>query len=225
MTRIILALFLAAGLTGAVIGIAAPARERAHAQGLSYSALLLINPGSVSTRLTCGWHGQSVLFNYQGNHALDFGNFAGQPVHWRSWGYRSDFIDGKIASAVVNTNNAGCYQITVDKVDILARYLGTTLYVHTAIYPGAEGATWDIEGGPSQYKATTRTNIGVTRSLPDLPNCPIDAPHLHQYSSIPAGYYPTRNTGYYPDAPLERDISPGAIESWIYDMRWTIFPF
>src|SRR5262245_23006731 len=93
MNKTIWALFLAA-LVGMTAGILAP--EQVDATPISVE--LRVYSGA-SGYLTCGWHGECPDYpaTPTGGDALDWDNSDNGDVYWRSYGYRSDNVTGKIA--------------------------------------------------------------------------------------------------------------------------------
>lgn len=198
-----------------------------HAQTPRTDVDLAVNPGSFSTKLTCGWHQQCICIpvycygpDYQG---LDWGNFSGEqgndPIFWRSFAWRSRNDTGTdwVARGNIFEAHAGCLQFRVEVQDFYGYIHGNVFFVHSDT--AYDGLSFQILADVGAWRYTFGS-IGYT--IPYEYRCRgyWDAPHLHQFATIEFA----RNRPFYPDAPAELLNVPVYLDGyWQNRKQWCWF--
>lgn len=139
-----------------------------------------MNPGGVTNALKCGWH-TTCLYPYSWGNALDWGNFGGQPVYWRSFGIATPNPGVLGTARPRDASSAYCYITSMDIFSLNGTFRGTAAYEHTTITTSSS-VSIGSGSGVSPYE-TVAGPIGTTASSEKSPSCPWEAAHLHQYST------------------------------------------
>jgi hypothetical protein len=175
---------------------------------------LTVNPGSTREVLTCGWHDTCLAGMYGARAALDWGNFAGWRIYWRSWGWRGDGGFGPMGSATIWQDHSNCFRVTVTTYDWWGYYQGAIHYTHSDT--DKSGEPFLFSGGNGTWLESEVVDLGWSVGS-EIGGCPFEDPHLHQNGPWQYG----RNTGY-PDAP---STGSGTYPIWAFgywqnDRQW-----
>ena len=223
-------LLLAAALVlGGVAGAVTYQSPRVVEGQYITSYFLYVNPGGVSTNLTCGWHLECTAAGYNqppfDQHGLDWGNIGGQEVYWRSWGGHSGFDwGGSLGSAQISIDPvSGCNRLLADVRDVFGGSRGRVKYTHTAMDLGFVlelGATsysfpiGSVNGGLLfTQQQVGRTNAAATEAAACGYNPGTFGAHLHQLAfanGAPNPFAkriaPGEGNGRYPEATLDHTL-------------------
>lgn len=173
-----------AAFTGALIGWLAPS-----VQAITASYTIRNQPGSPldTGKLACGWHASGCPTT--GNEALDWDDYGGLTVNWRSWVYHQYASPNSlVAYGYSEQSNYTCTRARVRIVHYLSgQAMGTVYYTHSQ----SNGARVNILGSSSwSYTGATPVATMVTS---EVPGCPWTGINVHQADN--ANHW-SENTGY-----------------------------